>query len=203
MEKINLEYFNNKELNICDFIEEIKGDLLKNLSKNREYLTKKFWFCWPINFCAVYHNKNYGFEHCIHFGEKTIFGVGGIYTNEFARKILEIANKDFFGNEYEYDFDPCYGWVIVNGEAIRHFYKNGVYLAYHDEECQIDLFDKNFILKKLYVCVNLNEHKIAHKELFFKSLRDDLLVVAWHPKRVVDWCYDIEEQVIFNSLPNE
>ena len=51
------------------------------------------------------------------------------------------------------------------------------------------------------VVINIDSYKVEHKKKFYKDLHNDLMVVAWHPKRVVDWCYDIEEQEIFNSLP--
>ena len=48
-----------------------------------------------------------------------------------------------------------------------------------------------------------NKYKIARKQAIYKDLHDELMKVARHPKRVVDWCYDIEEQAIYNSLPGE
>ena len=35
---------------------------------------------------------------------------------------------------------------------------------------------------------------MIHKKRYYKSLCNDLLPVAWHPDRVVDWCVDEEEK---------
>ena len=32
-----------------------------------------------------------------------------------------------------------------------------------------------------------------HKRTFYRDLYDDLMPVAWHPDRFLDWCIDIEE----------
>ena len=210
---IEFKYFNLEKLSICDFIEEIKEDLLKNLSKNREYFSDVIYFYKSgivlennISVNVEYYAKddNYYFEGVMSLYKNKDFAVDGISVNEFVKELLENANEYYFKEEYNYYYNSLFGcWVLENHEALDHFYKNGVYLAYYDKKCNIDAFDKKFFIKKLRVSVFLNEYKIAHKEAFYKNLHNDLIKAAWRPKRVVDWCYDIEEQEIFNSLPDE
>ena len=39
-----------------------------------------------------------------------------------------------------------------------------------------------------------NRLRMIHKKRYYKSLCNDSLPVAWHPDRVVDWCFDEEEK---------
>ena len=81
--------------------------------------------------------------------------------------------------------------------------------GYYDKECNINKFDNKFIVNSFEVIIFLKNDlhvdliKAINKSKFYKGLHDDLMVTAWHPKRVVDWCYDIEEKEIYNSLPDE
>ena len=40
----------------------------------------------------------------------------------------------------------------------------------------------------------LNAYKHYHKSDFYRGLRDELMAIAWHPDRVLDWCVDHEER---------
>ena len=39
----------------------------------------------------------------------------------------------------------------------------------------------------------MNPYRRIHKSTFYRDLHDDLMPVAWHPDRFLDWCVDIEE----------
>ena len=200
MEKLNLKYQNDRKVGICDFIEQIKDSVLKNLSQNREYFSeyiycKHVMLCnnisGSIEYCA--NDDGYYFQGAISFSKNKDFGVGGISVNDFVKELLEIANEDFFEEEYNYYNHPVYGRIIENHEALDHYYKNGVFLAYYDKECNINAFDKRFYVTSLEVSIFLDKNKILHKELFYKPLHDELMAVAWHPSRYLDWCIDFEE----------
>ena len=79
---------------------EIKEDLLKNLSKNRQFFLDKLTYnhVLPnyINFNVEYYNKNYDFTHYIGFKKYIDFGVGERCVNKFVKGILKAANYMFF-----------------------------------------------------------------------------------------------------------
>ena len=43
-------------------------------------------------------------------------------------------------------------------------------------------------------------NKRIHKRTFYRDLYDDLMPVAWHPDRFLDWCVDIEELKVLEEL---
>ena len=71
--------------------------------------------------------------------------------------------------------------------------------GYYDKECIINNFDKKYIVNSIdlniYFRKDLNDDliKAIHKNKFYKDLHDELMVIAWHPSRYLDWCIDVEE----------
>ena len=58
----------------------------------------------------------------------------------------------------------------------------------------------DFIIDSMVVSICTNPYKINHKNKFYKSLYDDLMKVAWHPSRYLDWCIDVEELKFLEEL---
>ena len=54
-------------------------------------------------------------------------------------------------------------------------------------------FDNKYIITEIFFGRVYDYFKILHKKKFHKYLRDELMVVAWHPTRYLDWCIDFEE----------
>ena len=46
---------------------------------------------------------------------------------------------------------------------------------------------------KFYKDLHDDLMKAIHKRKFYKDLHDELMVVAWRPTRYLDWCIDFEE----------
>ena len=78
-------------------------------------------------------------------------------------------------------------------------------------------FDLDYIIKRLHeiiikdnggkedvydmrVVLEDDEAWRSHKKTFYKVLDDELLRVAWHPSRAIDWCFDEDEKSLLNEL---
>ena len=187
---VDIKYFNEKELGFCDFIEEIKEDFLKNISKNRGLLFEGK--C--IAFDVYYFNKHKDGYETIYYYCDINFGVKEICVDKFCKGILNCANEhyiDLFGNyvgneenyiELQRDNE---NWEFY--DYIRNF------SGYYDKECNINRFDNNFIIEIVNIRLQMDTYKLLHKEKFYKSLYDELMAIAWHPSRYLDWCIDFEE----------
>ena len=206
MDRLEVVYENDKKLSICDFIEEIKEDLRQRLSKNRQDFldTWDYGVDEPNEIIFEVGYSDGDFFHLICFTAKRGLGVNEICVKKFVKKIFKAANRSFPDNICQYDYSPSGDWCISNWDDFNYFYdEDGVYLGYYDHECRIDTFDKKFLIEKLSVFLRLNEYRIAYKETIYMDFYNELMVVTWHPDRVMDWCRDIEEQAIYNSLPDE
>ena len=177
-EMIELAYLNEKRLGFNDFMKFIKPDLLYNISKNSVY--NAF-----IGFEICYTNNNYYDEN----GDNTFyfsftenindFDFIGLYTDEFNRELFYQVNKE------------CYLWLKTNfiGDGVIDYGDEDV-VDYYDKDCD-DV--KDLIIDSFEVIIYADSDKVEHKNKFHKDLHNDLMVVAWRPDRVLDWCLDFEE----------
>ena len=141
---IILRYINKKRVCFCDFIELIKEDLLKRLSKIRGFIDYNpydddgIFDIYDEKSDHIYFDiifESYVDENIIggiEFTRNKNFGVNGIYVDKFVKEVLKIANKNYeeYINSIEYEDDEDYKVYIDN--------------LYHDKECDINYFDKNF-----------------------------------------------------------
>ena len=42
-------------------------------------------------------------------------------------------------------------------------------------------------------------YQYHHKKKYFKSLHEELIAIAWHPDRYLDWCVDEDEKTAFKK----
>ena len=84
---IDFYYYNKKKLGFCFFIEEIKEDLLKHISKNRGFILNE-----NIIFLIDYTDYKYFLGHIIDEFD-IIFGVNGICVKKFVKDLLNCANE--------------------------------------------------------------------------------------------------------------
>ena len=178
MEDIDINYLNEKELSFCDFIEEIKEDLLKKISKNRCFIDEKNSH---IYFEIIYYDDNDDDDGISYYADIN-FGVNGICTDKFVKDLLNCANEDYneWLKEYvEENFGGIYHYV--NEDYVRlggyddYYGRDGIYKGYYDKECNIDKFDNNFIVDVLLVNIYVNADKLSHKKKFYKKLYDELM----------------------------
>ena len=71
--------------------------------------------------------------------------------------------------------DAIYGFVIIKIVDI-HQQREKVQKSLYFESLSGDLY------------------KAVHKHLYFKFLYRELLPIAWHPNRAVDWCFTEDEK---------
>ena len=103
------------------------------------------------------------------------FDEGDICTDKFARDLLDYAN---------------------------HYYS--IWLDIVDvEDYKIEHSINDFIIISFKVTLYIDSYKISHKKKFYKDLYDDLMSVAWHPSRYLEWCVDIEELKFLKELWGE
>ena len=148
MEKreINFKYINEKRLGFCDFIELIREDLLKNISKNRGFIH-------PNRNPNVYFFIEYGDnKHIIYYADEK-FGLGGICVDNFCKELLKEANVMYYGNicEYAHDRDFIYYDYVPDYDVFcnRHDYDDEIYdyiSKYNDYDYDSDgEFCENFL----------------------------------------------------------
>ena len=130
--KIEFKYINEKRLGIYDFVESIKTDLIKKISKNRgfidEFVGFRIWweysaFCFPVNI------KKFGFE--------------SLPTDEFVSALLSITNYNYrecLEEEY-YDMDDDFfnDFIIDSMEIIIY---TDAYKILHKQKFLKDLHDE-------------------------------------------------------------
>ena len=133
---------------------------------------------WNYNLIA----KRYGQEWSIIF-----FKV----QNKLLDSLIKFIDKAYCPSQYKESvkkwFDPAFH-RIVN-------FKNGGWNDYDDED--------NFDLDHYF-----ENHKTFAADIFKKQMRHyqlkkDLLPVAWHPDRVIDWCFDEDEKKDLHILWGE
>ena len=156
---ISLQYYNGKKLNVCDFIESIKEDLLKILSKNRGFAEEKqdddIDVKYAIQFRITYEIFDDGTSFCYY--PSTKFGVNGICVNKFTKDLINCANENYekYGGKFF-----CFG-----------------------EEFDIKKFDEKSTINFFDVTIWVNYDRITHKEKFYKKLHDEIVESAWQPSR--------------------
>ena len=77
--------------------------------------------------------------------------------------------------------------IICRLDVIFFLYRNMGF------QCQLVISDLKNQLKQRVLYIE-NRLRMIHKKRYYKSLCNDLLPAAWHPDRVVDWCFDEEEK---------
>ena len=48
--------------------------------------------------------------------------------------------------------------------------------------------------QRYFASLSADLYQAVHKRQYFHSLRDELAPIAWHPDRVIDWCFDEDEK---------
>ena len=182
-------YYNKEKLGFCDFIEVIKEDLLKHISKNRGFIHEKDRY--------IYFTINYD-DDCVEYGfgchSNINFGVNGICVDKFVKDLLNCANEEYEERLKEYvDENVGVYYPYFNGEYVNYFdyydnYYGGVD-GYYDKECNINKFDKEFTVLSLEVDIYVNEYKINHKNKFYKNLNKEIKEAVWD----YNWYLDFEE----------
>ena len=218
-ENFYLNYHNEKELGFCDFIEEIKKDLLKIISKIRGFIVENSGILF-----GIIYNDYYGNGWVINYKTEEEFCVNGVCSEKFAKYSLNCANECFKANvdenewlkfKFRKDFLNLKNGVSNDDDSAFEEYLNKIYYegvsGYYDKECDINKFDNNFIIDFIDIMIEINPHKLEHKNKFYKDLhydlmkaihkrkfykdlRDELIIITWHPSRYLDWCIDFEEQ---------
>ena len=181
---IEFEYFNEKKLSVHDFLKSIKTDLANNISKNIGFIDK---YNEVIYFEISYINKNDDVSSFSFSDNIKNFYVDGICTDKFAKDLIYYANRK---ENYDYGMELFYG----DGDLFDYYDYD------EDDDEQIEYNINNFIIDSFYVTIYMDVYKILHKNKFYKDLYDDLMPVAWHPSRYLEWCVDIEGVKVFERV---
>ena len=51
--------------------------------------------------------------------------------------------------------------------------------------------------------IDIQKYRQDHKRKYYKPLYNDLLPIAWHPYRYIDWCLDEDEKKDLKHLWGE
>ena len=103
-------------------------------------------------------------------------------------------------------------WVIYNYKDIEKIVRENLAknLAGNDayRYIIIEIADihqqREKVHKSLYFeSLSADIYKAVHKRRYWKSIDSDLLPVAWHPNRVVDWCFNEDEKCDLKRLWGE
>ena len=90
---LNIEYYNTKKLRIKEFIELIKDDIQKSITKNRIFNIGKF-----INFIFYYDlycDSEYCTEYWNYYRADKNFGANGIFVKSFVKDLVNCVKKDY------------------------------------------------------------------------------------------------------------
>ena len=72
--------------------------------------------------------------------------------------------------------------------------ENGKILYAH----RLELIKKNIMRDKhkhqYFESLSTDLYKTVHKRKYYRSIDAEILQIAWHPNRAVDWCFDEEEK---------
>ena len=71
-------------------------------------------------------------------------------------------------------------------------YRNILCFELNNMECDWD--ELRHHKHKYFFLLSGDLYKVMHKRKYYKSLHSDLLPIAWHPERYLDWCIDEEEK---------
>ena len=73
-----------------------------------------------------------------------------------------------------------------------------------------DNFIKDFMFQRFLIkgrntpygveVVNNIIERLRLRKFFYVEIRDELLAIAWHPDRVLDWCFDEDEKKDLHQL---
>ena len=165
---LKFKYFNEKELEIGDFIDSMNKDLLKVISKNYGFLDKDS----PPDIKIIYFDKNDGEMFIYYWEDEEIdFDKGLILFDEISELLIDNAGYERYQKQ-KYFMD------IYNDEDDDDYYSNSM---------------NDFIIYSIKITLYKDAHKVLHKKKFYKPLHDELMAAAWHPSRYLDWCIDFEE----------
>ena len=185
---IKLEYHNEEKLSFHDFIETIKSDLLLNISKNRGFIDEEEGKIIDFEICCTDEDDDINtFSFYIDI-EK--FDEGDIFTDKFVEDLLKFVRVEYYLRMKEI-FMSVGGIDYGDDDVIDYGYD------------RFDYSINDFIIESMEVIIYTNPHKIIHKKKFYKDLYDDLMPIAWHPSRLLDWCTDIEELKFLKELWGE
>ena len=191
--EFELEYFNKKRLCLNDFLNEMNKEFLSFVSKNRGFIDEdenegtplSGNYITPIDFIINYYTIkdddeiHYFHDDCLINLDK------GILLN-----YGEIINYP--------DFNDI--WEVVIWWTNIQYDENYEFGVYHPrDELKINNINE-IIIVSLKIKLHKNIFKLNHKKKFYKSLYDDLMKVAWHPSRYLDWCIDVEELKFLEEL---
>ena len=187
------EFINNKRLNFCDFINEIKEDIMKKISKNRKFIDYHNKPYIPekeknISFSIkLIQDKNLCYPNDIFLKTDRNFDIDGLSEVDFVKAALCCADDELLSFVTGYDKS--------NSFYFDAYYKNRseYHVKYSYNPVKIYKFDEKFHVGKIEMGIFLNYFKVIHKEKFFRRLHDEIMEVAWHPTRYLDWCVDFEE----------
>ena len=159
----SLQYYNDKKLNVCDFIESIKEDLLKILSKNRGFIEEKQGDEDDDKYAIKIRISYEIFEDgtSFYYYSNSKFGVNGICVNKFTKDLINCANEKY---------EKC----------------GGKFFSF-EEECVIKKFDEKSHIDFFDVIIYVNYDKITHKKKFYQKLHDEIVAAVWQPSRYLDF----------------
>ena len=125
-------------------------------------------------------------------------------TVKVLRMILRYSFRDELQSRFDYMYKDIYDRrfdesispeerfrAMDNGdwEGEESLEDTGLYGSF------VKLFAKDMESEVSYITIKmLNADKHYHKLNFYESLRDELMPIAWHHDRVMDWCLDHEER---------
>ena len=139
-ENFYLNYHNEKELGFCDFIEEIKKDLLQIISKIRSFIVENS----GIHFGIIY-NDDEDNGRVINYETEEEFCVNGICVEKFVKDSLNCANECFKANVDENE------WLKFKFRKDLLNSKNGV-----DNDDDDDALMRNILAKLIMVIMIRN-----------------------------------------------
>ena len=65
---------------------------------------------------------------------------------------------------------------------------------YNNDRILCDYTDHLLVVAELHGMWESDMNLSFHKARYYKSLYAELLPIAWHPDRVIDWCIDEDEK---------
>ena len=162
---MSFEYYNEKKLGVNDFLDSIKEDLLKHISNIRVFIDE--------NYELYEYYNDFGYDED---SEGVEFG------------IWHDDNEEYF----YFSISGIMG-LYLDGISNNEFVSDLIYFANREKDDKMKYNINNFIIDSIWISINVNADKLKHKHKFYKKLYDELMAVAWHPSRYLDWCIDVEE----------
>ena len=106
-----------------------------------------------------------------------------------------IMDNDYIGSPKEFYTSQIYfnksrekEIIDILHTRIHADYRN--ILCFELNNLQNDWNDLRHHKYKYIFSLSGDLYKVMHKRKYYKSLHTDLLPIAWHPDRYLDWCID-------------